>query len=347
VQDFLEVAPSAASFEIQYVGLSFVNPEGVRFRYRLEGWDSAGLDAGNRRTAYYNHVAPGDYTFTVIAANRDGVWNNEGRSLQIVVVPPFWKTSWFQTLTALCLVASAIGLYRWRVKRIHKEHALRQAHARQLNASQERERQRIAKDLHDGLGQSLVIIRSQALRMLASADDPQFVGEHLREIADAAAHAEHEATEIAYNLRPRQLDVLGLAEAINAMVRKASDVGGIAFASHVDAVTGLFHAEAQIDVYRVVQEAVNNILKHSNATEATIVASRSSGHVEIVVRDNGRGFTSEDRRDISVSSGGFGLTGIAERVNILGGKHSIRSTPGQGVTVTITVPVAEEHHERR
>jgi signal transduction histidine kinase len=337
----LEVAPGAASFEVHYTALSFVNPEGVRFRYKLDGWDGDWVDAGSRRTAYYNHVAPGDYTFTVLAANRDGVWNTQGRSLRVVVVPPVWRTVWFRALVSLWLVAAAAALYRWRVRRFEAAHALRQAHARQLNASQERERQRIAKDLHDGLGQSLVIIRSLALKTLPRSDDPDVVRERLREIAEAIEYASHEAKEIAYNSRPPQLDDLGLGKAIEGMVRRASDAGGIAFTTQVDPIDDVFAPEAQIDVYRIVQEAVSNVLRHSQATKADVVVSRKSDSISIVVRDDGRGLPSDAGGNGGDSLRGSGLTGIAERARLLGGAHQIRSAPAGGVSVIVTLPIVE------
>ena len=98
----LRIAPGRGTFEIGYTSLSFVNPEYVRFRYRLTGLDDDWIDARTRRTAYYSHVPPGRYTFTVIAANSDGVWNTTGSSLQIVVLPPFYRTWWFVTLMLCC-----------------------------------------------------------------------------------------------------------------------------------------------------------------------------------------------------------------------------------------------------
>src|SRR5262249_41228605 len=89
----LQIDPSQQNFEIQYTALSFINSENLRFKYRLEGLDTDWIDAGTRRTAYFSHVAPGEYTFRVIAANADGVWNTTGKTLKIVVLPPFYRTS--------------------------------------------------------------------------------------------------------------------------------------------------------------------------------------------------------------------------------------------------------------
>src|SRR5262249_9791614 len=108
----LRIEPGRENFEVAYAGLSFIDPERVAFRYRLAGLDSDWIDAGTRRTAYYSHVAPGTYTFEVMAANRDGVWSDHPAQIRVVVVPPFWRTWWFTLLTSALLVATAISLYR-------------------------------------------------------------------------------------------------------------------------------------------------------------------------------------------------------------------------------------------
>ncbi len=97
----LRITPEQDILEINYTGLSFVKSEQMRFRYKMQGLDRDWVEAGTRRTAYYPYLPPGSYTFTVIAANSDGIWNAEGASLQITVVPPFWRTWWFMTLVSL------------------------------------------------------------------------------------------------------------------------------------------------------------------------------------------------------------------------------------------------------
>ncbi|MFN0124409.1 MAG: two-component regulator propeller domain-containing protein, partial [Blastocatellia bacterium] len=152
--DELRIAPAQKYLEISYAGLSFVKSEQARFRYRLSGQDGDWIDAGTRRVAYYSYLPPGEYTFTVTAANSDGVWNPAGASLRIVVSPPFWRTSWFVTLVALSLAGMAWLASRRRIARLRRAHAAQEQFSRQLLDSQEQERQRIAAELHDSLGQS-------------------------------------------------------------------------------------------------------------------------------------------------------------------------------------------------
>jgi signal transduction histidine kinase len=142
--------------------------------------------------------------------------------------------------------------------------------------------------------------------------------------------------EISQNLRPSELDRVGLTKALTGLVRKARDASAIALTADVDAMDGVFAKDAEVNVYRVVQESLNNVLKHSGATRASLTVRRSGSHVQIAIEDNGRGFTPATDGSGSGRPAGFGLIGIAERVSLLGGRSEIHSAPGQGTRIDIT-----------
>ena len=156
----------------------------------------------------------------------------------------------------------------------------------------------------------------------------------LQEISSESSRAIREIREIAYNLRPYQLDQLGLTRAIEAMLRKAAQASGIGFSVSLDPLDGRFPAESEINLYRIVQEAVNNILKHSSATQVGITALVCDGKVNLRIHDNGKGFPRPFKMGEPFPEG-FGLRGISERAEILGGQISIESAPGSGTTVSI------------
>jgi signal transduction histidine kinase/ligand-binding sensor domain-containing protein len=330
----LRIAPDRRTFEIGYTSLSFVNPEYVRFKYRLAGLDEDWVDARTRRTAYYSYVPPGSYTFTVIAANSDGVWNTEGASLQFVVLPPFYRTWWFLTLMAAA--TTALVLYAWKRRewRLTRAHAVQQAFTHQLIASQEAERKRIAAELHDSLGQRLVVIKNLALLAGDAGSDES--RERIGEIATEAHQAIGEVREIAQNLRPHELDRVGLTKALTGLVRKTRGASTIALTADVDAIDGVFAKDAEVNVYRVVQESLNNVLKHSGATAASLTVRRTGPRVQITIEDNGRGFVPAGNGAGAARSDGFGLIGVAERVALLGGRAEVRSAPGHGTRIGIT-----------
>ena len=331
----VEIKPGQQNLEIYYAGLTFSRPEQVKFKYQLLGFDRDWIDAVTRRTAYYPQLPPGSYTFKVVADNGYGVWNMEGRSLSVIVLPPFYQTWWFVTLASLTVAGLMALVWRQRVSQLQRAHAAQQAFSRQLIASQENERKRIAAELHDSLGQRLVIIKNLALILLnGSATDG--AREQIDEISNEASQAIGEVKEISYNLRPHQLDRLGLTKALEALVKKAASASPIAFTSEIDDIDDVFSKQAEINFYRVAQESVNNVVKHSAATEASVTVRREDGRVALTVRDNGKGFVPEAPRS-NPDVAGFGLVGISERATLLGGHATIQSEPGRGTTIDISI----------
>ena len=339
----LSVPPGQHNLEIEYTALSWGRPQRVSFRYRMAGLDRTWVDAGTRRTAYYPYLPPGSYTFTVIADNGEGVWNAEGVSLQVTVLPAFYQTGWFFAVLAVAGIGSLAFAWKRRVAQWQRTQAAQQAFARQLIASQEGERKRIAGELHDSLGQQLLIITNRAvLGKGVARDGGRQVIEQFDEINASALAAIGEVRSIAQNLRPINLDRLGLTAAIEEMVEKASGAAGVEFTADIGPVDGALVPDSQIVVYRIVQESINNILKHSAATRAGVEVWCEDGRLHITVRDNGRGFTGPAAETTGSANGsGLGLVGIAERVRMLGGTHTIVSASGQGTTVSVQIPLQQ------
>ena len=231
--------------------------------------------------------------------------------------------------------------WRSRVRQWERDRAATQAFSRQLIASQENERKRIAAELHDSLGQRLVVIKNLALFFLRSQEGTAISNGRLRlieEISEEAALAADESREISYNLRPFQLDRLGLSKAIEGIIRTASDASAICFSSELDNIDDVFPEALRINFYRIVQESSNNIIKHSNATEASINIKRTVGGVTLTIRDNGAGFTPANLRSEAnhkLGRDGFGLTGMTERASLLGGDLTVHTVPGRGTIVSV------------
>ena len=217
-------------------------------------------------------------------------------------------------------------------ERKQHEHALQHLTAR-LFMMQDEERQRVAAELHDGLGQSLAIIKNRAQMGMRNPSDPDQMIEQLEEISATASASILEVREIAHNLRPYELDRLGLGAAIESMVERVSNSTSISLSADLERMDKMLSPEAETSVYRIVQEALNNVIKHSNATAARIEIRANGSHMTISVQDDGKGFpASADNAD---PFNGFGLTGIAERVRGLGGFFEIMSQPEGGTTLTV------------
>ena len=329
---------SEEQLEIHYTGLSFGKPEQVHFRYKLIGLDNDWIDAGTRRVAYYPHPRSGTYEFNVVAISPDGIWSAEPARLVITVNPPFWHTYWFLCLIGLSFMALSWLLYRGRVATLNRRNRQQEAFAGQLIESQERERQRIAAELHDGLSQSLVIIKNRALSSLNAPGDQDRAMEQLREIAEAATQAIDEVHEVIYDLRPRQLDRLGLTGALEDLLRAAADANEWVLHVEMDEINRLLMPQSENSLFRIVQECVNNISKHAAATRVEVSIRKQSAFLEVQVQDNGRGFLVETEPGLS-HPGGFGLQGIVQRARLLGGKAVVQSSPGQGTIVFLRFPM--------
>lgn len=332
----LRLRPGQQNLEVHYTALGSSRAPQAAFKYQMVGLDRDWVEAGTRRTAYFPHLPPGTYTFRVIADNGEGVWNMEGKSLAIEVLPPFYRTWWFNVLAVGSLAGLVLGGARMRIARAEQERLRQETFSRELMSSQEEERRRIAAELHDSLGQSLLIIKNRAALARGDLADSEIVREQLDELSASAAHAIDECREIAYNLRPYQLSRFGLAETLRAMFMRIGEVTGIVASTSIDPFDDALPEDAQINIYRIVQECVNNIIKHSRATEASLIARREGRTITLIIRDNGVGFPAAPPAAVGASpAGGFGLMGIAERARMLGGRIEIDSAAGTTIRITL------------
>jgi len=318
------------SFE--FAALDFTDPKKLQYQWRLEGFDTDWIHGGTRRTATYTNLSGGAYVLKVRATNVDGVWTEAALNLKINVTPPFYRTFWFLALVALAIGVLCWLVYRNRINQLRKISEAQTRFTQQLITSQEAERKRIAAELHDGLGQNLVIIKNRALLGLNKGDDQQRVARELGSISESASQALEEVREITNNLRPQLLDRLGLTKAIKALCKKVSGV--IEIESEIDSIDNLFSEIEEISIYRIVQESLNNIIKHSNASDAIVTIKRDDRKVSITIEDNGQGF---DVGNVKSSGGGLGLVGLTERAQLLGGELVIETKLGEGTKIHVKV----------
>lgn len=331
----LEIQPSQDNLEIRYTGLSFIKPEQTRFRYKLEGLDENWTEAGTRREAFYPYLPPGKYTFRVIAANSDNVWNEQGAALEIVVHPAFFRTWWFTFLVILAIAAFVFWLYSRRLAEVRREQSAQEEFSRKLINAHESERRRIAAELHDSLGQHLAMIKNSAVFGAQIVKNVEEAKAHLGKISEQSAQAISEIREISYNLRPYLLDRLGLTKAINSMLNKIADTTELNLNSQIEDIDGIFDNEAEMSIYRITQESLNNILKHAEAAEVNVSIKKNEQFVDIKISDNGKGFEviKDNKR------GGFGLLGMRERAKMISGTVSVDSEIGKGTTVSIKLDI--------
>jgi signal transduction histidine kinase len=330
-----EVPPGQDRLEFQFTVLSFVAPEHVRRRHRLVGYDRGWIEGAAGRAAYYTRVPPGRYRFEVEAANEDGA---EGRAVLAVVVWPAWhERPLLRALGFLLATAAVAALYLRRVRALQRARAESAEFSRRLIRSQDDERARLAGELHDGLGQELQLIRNRAELALRRHDPAPPLASELREISGTAARAIQGVRALARGLRPPELDQLGLTEALRWLARELAAVFAGRLESRVDDVGGLLPRAAEVDFYRIAQEALNNAVKHAVATEITLEVLRGPGVVQLAVFDNGRGLPAP-ALGAAEPAAGSGLRIMRERAALLGGELAFATSPGVGTRLTLTVP---------
>ena len=338
-ENHIEIPYGKNQIEIHYSAISYTDPEHINFKYHLEGAPGEWLDVKDRRIAYFQNLLPGDYTFQVIAANSKGIWNNEGASVSLIVRSPFWER-WYFRISIICVLA-----FMGYVFSIVRQRRLRYAAQQQklsesrLLDSMEAERKRIAYELHDSIGQELLVIKNRAVLALGDMKRKKYIKEQLVEISETASQAIQETREISYNLRPYQIDRLGLKKALESILSRATQTSKITFHSDIDPIDNVIPKEKEIQLYRIIQESINNILKHSNASTCMVVIKLWNDRLNIKVNDNGIGFDMTNKN--FQETRGFGLHGIIERTRLLGGTVKIESVTAKGTSILITMKTYE------
>lgn len=329
---------------IEFVGISFRDVQGVRYQYRLGDVDPDWLPPTDHHSVTYANLKPGEYTFLVRALNGDGVLSTQPARLAFTIVPAFWQRWWFLPLLGMLLTGIVFTGVARRFQVLGRERRMQEQFSRQLIESQEKERQRIAGELHDSIGQNLLIIKNQAMIGLDPPGELHSTGETLKTISDIASQSISEVREIAHNLRPYLLDKLGLTKGLHSVIRKVASSANIVFETDIDDADGLLSHEDEIHLYRIIQETINNIVSHSAASKAFIALKVTDHRIMLNVSDNGKGFEAPASVE-GARSHGFGIAGIAERVRMLKGTFEIRSAPGEGTKIAIAIPTRDHESE--
>lgn len=229
-------------------------------------------------------------------------------------------------------LASKINFYKKEKEQIQEQAYLQAVNfSRELIGMQEAERKRIASELHDSLGQKLILIKNKILK--AAMTGTAGTTKQDDSLPANVAEAIQEIRTISYGLRPYQLDLLGLTSSINSLMEESFEAAGISYKGDIDTVDNLFDNDANINIYRIIQECINNIIKHSNASHADIAVKQAGNEIIITIKDNGAGFNTEKMYP------GFGLKGIKERLQILNGSILVDSVLLHGTLFRFHIPI--------
>jgi len=340
----LQIPAGKRRFEVRFTGLSFVAPDKVRFRHKLEGLEHEWSEAGTKRFAQYSYLPPGSYTFRVIACNNDDVWNEEGASLSFVVLPQVRQTWWFKAaLLALGTGAGAIVAMRVARRRVH-----RRLEQLERQRALERERARIARDIHDDLGSSLTRISLLSQSALAELKDGQPAAADVNEIYTTARELTRAMDEIVWAVNPQHDTLDSLVAYLGRFAQNFLSAAGIR--CRLDLPVHLpsrqLTAEIRHNTFLAFKEALNNVVKHAQASEVRISLELKPEGFMLVVADNGRGFQwdprtgqTEPATDGSRLAGGNGLVNMQKRLEEIGGCCGWDTAPGEGTRAKLVIVV--------
>jgi signal transduction histidine kinase/ligand-binding sensor domain-containing protein len=321
--------------EIDYTALSYVVPQKVRFRYKLEGRDTTWQEPGTRRQVFYSDLRPRKYRFRVIACNNDGVWNEEGATLDFSVAAAWYQTNWFRASCVVVFLVLLWGIYRLRIQQLQHQFAIG------LEA-RVNERTRIARDLHDTLLQSFhgLMLRFQAATNLLP-ERPVEAKQRFESAIDQAAQAITEGRDAVQGLRSSTVETNNLAMAISALGEELAADGTIAdsalFRMAVEGTPRNLHPILRDEVYRIAGETLRNAFRHAQARQIEVEIHYDAQQFRLRVRDDGKGIDPEILSE-QPRPGHFGLHGMRERAKIVGGQLDVWSELDSGTEVELSIP---------
>jgi signal transduction histidine kinase/ligand-binding sensor domain-containing protein len=331
----LRLPPAHRHLEFDFTAIRFSDPENVYFRYQLVGFDNGWIDAGTRRSANYTRLTAGDYEFRVEACLGEGPWSEMPATLALIVAPFFWQTWWFRLGVLLIFASSLIAVVRYvTIRRIQT-----QMRWLEQRAALDKERSRIARDLHDELGSSLNYI-SMSLGDVGRLEKIQSekVQTHLEKISQFAIRTVRSLDEIVWAVNPRNDSLQSLSEYVTQLAGELFEDRNIRCRFHIaeNLPPMQLTPETRHHLFLSVKEALGNALVHAQAAEIQLGIKTAGANVEISIQDNGIGF---NREEIKSNARSNGLRNMQQRMDAIGGRLVIRSQPGEGTTVLLIVAV--------
>jgi signal transduction histidine kinase/ligand-binding sensor domain-containing protein len=335
----LALPAGTSNIQIDFAVLAFSNPRSPRVRYRIEGQDPDWIEAGTRRQAFYTNLRPGTYRFRVIAANEDGVWNEEGATVAFEIPPTFFQSRWFAALCILLTLVPLWVLYRLRVAQV----ARGMAHDFNLRLDERvNERTRIARELHDTLLQSFqgLMLRFQSARELLPAHPAKAV-EALDGALDRADQAIVEGRDAIQNLRSSPTVSKELAQEITSLAEELTngpEKGAAAFRMSVEGSPRDLHPIVRDDIHRIACEALGNAFRHAQASHIEAEVTYGARELRVRIRDDGKGI---DPQHLNAGRARhWGLTSMRERAQQIGAALTLWSEAGAGTEVELRIPAS-------
>ena len=322
--------------EIQYSGLNLGAPDRARFRYWLEGYEKDWVEAGRRPFVVYPKLVPGHFKFHVTACNEDDVWNERPISLDVIVQPPYWRTWWFYSASALCLFGLVAGIVHY----LSTQKLQRQLALLKQQEALEKERSRIARDIHDQVGASLTQVALLGELVETDKNLPDEVQAHAQQISQTARETTRALDEIVWTVNPSNDTLEGLINYICKHAQEFLAIAGLRYRLEVpeDLPATSISPEVRHNVFLASKEAVTNIVRHAKATSAWVRLRLDASSFTLEIEDNGGGIADPDAPSVR-----NGLRNMRKRMEDIGGTFSITRGAEGGALVRLTVPITKSH----
>ena len=332
-------------FEFEFTALSYSNPEKNQYAYKLDNFDQDWISSGSYNFARYTNLPGGTYTLRIKGSNNDGLWNETGTAITVTVVPPIWQTWWFRALAVILVAGGVFAVYRLRMRSMESYNRDLQLQVEERTKEIEtlfeqtkelaivEERNRLARDLHDSAKQKAFAALAQlgAVRSILTRE-PYAAKSHLDEVENLVYEVIQELTFLIQEMYPMALKDKGLTVVLREYLYEWENRNEIHVNLSVNHERQL-PLEIEQALYRISQESLANIARHSCASQVDIKLKYNGDNVELLIDDNGCGF------NISQKPAGVGLRTMQERATMIGGEIVIDSTPGKGTLVRVSVPI--------
>jgi len=329
------VPPRKEGLEIQFASLNLAAPDKGRFKYQLEGYETTPKERpGNDRKAFYGKLPPGEYHFKVTACNEDDVWNPSFATLGVTVLPPFWWTWWFLSLTTVSLLGMIVGSVHY----VSTQRLQRQLAALRQKEALERERARIARDIHDQVGASLTQLSLLGELVEGDKDQPEEVEGHARQIEQTALETTRALDEIVWTVNPSNDTLDGLITYVCKYAQDYLAVAGLRY--RLEAPPQLpgtpITPEVRHNVFLASKEAITNVVRHAQATAVSLRLRLEPASFTLEIQDDGRGLGGLDPKAVQTRNG---LRNMRKRMEDIGGTFSMGPAPERGTVVRLTAPL--------
>ncbi|MBL0745861.1 sensor histidine kinase [Chryseolinea lacunae] len=326
----IKLAHNQNTFAFEFAGIDFNSErQAPHLVYMLENYDNTWRKAGSEKTGHYFNVPAGTYRFKVRAF--DAIGNAVEKTMVIIITPPWWRSWWAYSLLFIVMGTTAYAAYSGRVAKLKEQQATQ---IRVMVATQEQERKRISRDLHDGVG-----TRLSALKMFVSTLHEKAALQNDKEMTTLAKSSEQFITEVIsdvrsllLNLSPSVLEEFGYVTAVEGLINKLNETKQTSFSLTLFGMENRLQQDYELALYRITQELINNALKHAEAKHVTLQIGRRDNKIILMIEDDGKGF------DVTAHRHGYGLQNLAARTKLMQGIITIDSIPSKGTSVSIEIP---------